>query len=411
MSCMKTKSFNKTLTLLLGGQFISQIGDKFYALALAFWVLRATGSPMQMGFMLFSSMLPAVVLGFFTGGVVDRYNRKRILVAADVFRGVVVAAVIAIYYSGRLSLASIVAAQVGLSAAAAFFNPAVLSVMPQIVGEDRLMKANSTSQLLYGAANILGPVLGGLAVSFLGYAFVFAFNALSFFASALCEGLMRVQTAPAAAANQERGRGSIPEGFRYIRERKKISTLLCVVAVIHFFVGSTQVVMPVLANSLPGDGARNLGYIETAFGFGIAAAALLLHGANFRGREESGVFGGIAAMGAATAAAGLLMFLGVGTVLAYMAVFLLMSAAIVMVSTNYTVILQKTVPNDMAGRVFGIVGSVGNFSLPISVLLFGCVINRNTIGYVSLLCGAAVLIVCIALAVRLPGRCKAQPRN
>lgn len=104
-------------------------------------------------------------------------------------------------------------------------------------------------------------------------------------------------------------------------------------------------------------------------------------------------------MGFVMAIGGGLMILGIKAVYAYMAVFLLLSAAIVAVSANYTVILQKTVENDMAGRVFGIVGSIGNFTLPISVLLFGCILKASNLGAIATGCGAAILLVCMLLAL------------
>jgi DHA3 family macrolide efflux protein-like MFS transporter len=318
------KAFNRDLALLLSGQFVSQIGDKFYALALAFWVLRATGSPAQMGIVLFASMIPSVILGFFVGGFIDRHNRKAILVAADVIRAAAVASVTIVYYLDGLSLAAIIAVQVLLSAASAFFNPAAYAVVPQIVPGEKLVKANAASQFLSGAANIAGPVLGGLAVSYLGYAFVFAFNALSFLLSAACEAAMRVRP-PAARESGAHAKATLSAGYSHIFRQRRVVALLGVVAVVHFFVGSIQVVMPVLANTLAGDGARNLGYIETAFGLGA-------------------------------------------------------------------------VDNAMAGRVFGIVGSVGNFTLPLSVLVFGGLLNVFPSSAITAACGLFLLLVCPALA-------------
>lgn len=395
---MKKIELNRNLALLLSGQFVSQVGDKFYALALAFWVLQASHSPAMMGIVLFSSMAPSVILGFFVGGVIDRYNRKTILIAADMLRGVVVAVITLLYAIGRLGMAEIIAAQVLLSAASAFFNPATLAVVPQIVPEEGLGKANSKSQLLYGASNIIGPVLGGIAVSTCGYAFVFVFNALSFFISAILEALMRIPRRQDAHPAQH-ARERLSEGYRYILSNRKILVIMGVVAIVHFFVGSVQVIMPVLANSLAGNGARNLGYIETAFGAGVVATALILNALNLKGREEAGMFGGIGALGAVMAAMGLMQVFGMPSVLAYMGAFFLFSATVIVISTNYTVILQKSVDNAMAGRVFGVIGSVGNFFLPVSMLVFGYALNYISTGAVATACGAMVLLVCAGLAL------------
>ncbi len=392
------REFNRNLALLLGGQFISQLGDKFYALALSWWVLQATGSPAKMGLTLFAAMAPSVVLGFFTGGLVDRFDRKTILVGADIVRGLAIVAVLAIYLTGQMSFAVILAVQVLLSAASAFFNPAVLAVMPQIVEKDRLVKANGTSQLLSGIANIAGPVLGGLAVSYLGYWFIFTFDALSFFVSALCEWMLRIPRGDTDAAKAPMAE-TLRQGYAYLFRRKRLMALLAVVAIVHFFAGSTQVVMPVLANALSGDGARNLGYIESAFGVGILASALLIRTLKPKGSREAWMFGGLVALGAMQLASGLLAGLGMQLVFPYLAAFFLLSASVIVISTNYTVILQQTIDNAMAGRVFGIVGSVGNFTLPLAVLLFGCILRQETLGIVTIACGAGILAVCGVVAL------------
>jgi DHA3 family macrolide efflux protein-like MFS transporter len=182
---------NKNLGLLLCGRFISEIGDKFYALALSVWVLETTGSPSMMGLVLFSSMVPAIVLGFFIGVVIDRYDRKALLVAADLLRGLIVAVVVIVYYMDLLSLTVIITAQILLSICSAFFDPALQSVIPQVVDREQLAKANSMSSLVGGIAMIIGPVLGGLSVAYIGYTFVFIFDSLSFIVSALFKTLQR----------------------------------------------------------------------------------------------------------------------------------------------------------------------------------------------------------------------------
>ena len=99
---MKISHTNKNLCLLLCGQFISQIGDKFYALALAYWVLQTTHSPSIMGIVLFFSMAPAIVAGLLSGGIIDFFSRKTLLVNTDIIRGLVVTGVAASYYTGVL---------------------------------------------------------------------------------------------------------------------------------------------------------------------------------------------------------------------------------------------------------------------------------------------------------------------
>jgi MFS transporter, DHA3 family, macrolide efflux protein len=81
---------NRNFTLLWLGKIISQLGDKFYAIALAWWILQKTNSPSIMGLFLLTSVLPGILLGFFAGALTDRWKRKTMLVVTDIIRGCLV---------------------------------------------------------------------------------------------------------------------------------------------------------------------------------------------------------------------------------------------------------------------------------------------------------------------------------
>ena len=124
---------NRNLNLLLGGQLVSQVGDKFHMLAVAFLVLKTTGSPAKMGLVLFCSIFPGMILGIVAGAIIDRYNRKIIIVFADVARGVIVLAMSFLYVAELLSFPLLLLTQVLISVCTAFFDPAIPAVLPQIV--------------------------------------------------------------------------------------------------------------------------------------------------------------------------------------------------------------------------------------------------------------------------------------
>lgn len=121
---------HRNLIILLIGQGVSQIWDKFYMLALSFWILDVTNSPAYMGIALFCSFFPAAVLGFFSGVVVDCYHRKNILVITDLLRGIIVTVVVWLYYQQLLSVPLVLSVQVLLSINTAFFNPAIPAIIP-----------------------------------------------------------------------------------------------------------------------------------------------------------------------------------------------------------------------------------------------------------------------------------------
>jgi MFS family permease len=362
---------NKNLGLLLSGQFVSQIGDKFYMLALAIWVLQTTKSTAMMGGVLFCSFFPTFLMGFVAGAVVDKYDRKTIIVAADFIRGLVVAVVAYLHYLNLLNIYAIYISQILLSVCAAFFNPVIPAVIPQIIDKGRLARANSMTSFVRGFSSMIGPALGGIAVAALGYTSVFAFNAASFIISAVFECFLEIPGHQNKKGERTGIIGSAIEGLSYIFQHKSLSIILIMVAAIHFFVGSIEVLMPVLSGQIAGSGAKNLGYIQTFFGLGTVLMALMISFYNINGKEVGLLFGGIGAFGSVCLIIAYLSTAAINDVVFYLGPFLFLGSFIILAATCFRTILQKDVANEMAGRVFGAAGTIGDISIPIAMLAYG----------------------------------------
>lgn len=366
---------NRDLNLLLSGQLISQIGDKFHMLAVAFMVLKTTGSPAKMGIALFCSIFPSMILGVISGSFIDRYNRKIIIVGADVARGMVVSALCVLYYFEALSFPILLLAQVMLSVCTAFFDPAIPAIIPQIVKRRQLTRANSQAQFVSGISMIIGPTLGGLTVTWGGYLPVFIINACSYLFSAGFESFIQLSSHKKTSTGETKIADDIIRGCQYVYRRKMLIVILIMVGVIHFFVGSIEVVIPILATDLKGGGAQNIGFIQTFFGAGMVITAFFLSIKNIEGYEARFLFGSVFLIGLLLLIISVIHMSGVRTKMPFLMLFLMIGGSIIFAGTSFRSILQKEVDEVMMGRVFGFVGSVGNISIPIAALFFGFLIE------------------------------------
>ena len=362
---------NRNLGLLLSGQLVSQIGDKFYMLAVAYMVLKTTGSPAKMGLVLFCSVFPGMLLGFISGAFLDRYNRKAIIIAADAARGLIVAGVCLLFYFDVLSFPVLLAAQVLISACTAFFDPAIPAIIPQIVAPEQLPRANSQAQFVSGISKIIGPALGGVTVAWAGYLPVFIVNAVSYLLSAGFECFIHLPAIEKQSSRQTKIIDDIVEGWRYVYRRTNLMIILVMVGVIHFFVGSIEAVIPVLASNLKGGGAENIGFIQTCFGIGTIAAALYISIRNIKQKESLILFSSVFLIGLSLMLIGGLHISGFRTILPYLVVFLFIGCLIIFAGTSFRSMIQKEVDDRMMGRVFGLVSSVGNISIPLAMLIYG----------------------------------------
>ena len=143
------------------------------------------------------------------------------------------------------------------------------------------------------------------------------------------------------------------------------------VMVIHFFVGSIEIFMPVIANAISDDGARSLGFFQTAFGVGTIIMAVILSIKTISGKEKFTLFGSVFLIGVLYIAAS--SFTGNEAVITglYLIMIFLFGCCIICAGISFKTLLQKKVNNSFAGRVFAVVGSVGNASIPGAMIAYG----------------------------------------
>ena len=188
----KEKVLNKNFILLWQGQFVSSLGDVVYELALGFWILMVTGSTGLMGTLAASAMLPRIIVSPLAGTVIDRANRKKLMISMDIIRGIIITTIGIIAISGYLQIWMVFTAGVILGLCGAFYTPSVVSVVPDIVPKSTVMSANSLLGMIPTGANVLGSSLGGVMYSVIGAPFLFLFNGISYLVSGLLQLQMNI---------------------------------------------------------------------------------------------------------------------------------------------------------------------------------------------------------------------------
>lgn len=396
--------------LLWSGRLISQLGDRLYGIALAWWVLQKTGSASAMGLVMALSLLPEIVVGLFAGPFIDRWDRRAILVATDLLRGLAVLGVTAWQASGALTVGGVAVAAVSISLASAFFNPASQAIIPQVVPESGLARANSLHQIASGLTMVAGPLLGAVAVGALGFTWAFAGNALSYFASGFLEaGLSPL--GPRAGAGGASLLEELRDGLVFLWARKPLLAVITVIGVAHFFWGSFMVGLPLLASALTGDGVSNLGILQAAIGVGLVAGAVVAGLGTGQGPGEKGLFTRVALFGAVFVAVAGLLGLPVRATPPYVAAMLAYGGTVAGASVLWQSLLQRQTPTALAGRVFSVSSLVGEVSVPLAYALFGVVLETQPVGLVFLIDGIALLVIGAALRLGVaPARLRTPRR-
>lgn len=166
--------------ILWQSQLVSTLGYAAYSVALGFWVLSVTGSTGLMGMLMAASTLPGVLVSPFAGVLIDRYNRRNLLILMDMIRGLSIVLVSAAAFTGMIAIWMVFVAGIILSICGAVFRPGVNSSVPDIVPNSKLSNANAMLSIASTGSNMLGNVAGGFLFQVLGAPFLFIFNGLSY---------------------------------------------------------------------------------------------------------------------------------------------------------------------------------------------------------------------------------------
>ena len=239
---------NRNFRRLWGAQIVSELGDWFYALAIYNLLLQFTGRASSVGLAVVLQVLPQAFIGPMAGVVNDRLRRKRVMIAADLARMVIVSGMLLVRSPGTIWL--VYPLLVLETFMMAFFEPARNAVIPNIVGEDCVLLANTLSATTWSINLAVGSALGGVVAVLFGRDSVFVLNALSFLASAMLIRGMHFAEPHTANLPQLRLRGLVDfspvlEGIRYIRKDARLFTTLFVKMGLGFM-GANNVLLPLL---------------------------------------------------------------------------------------------------------------------------------------------------------------------
>ncbi|MFJ3537696.1 MFS transporter [Streptomyces sp. NPDC090109] len=288
----------------LGAYTASTLGDGVYHLALS-WAAVSGGTPAQAGLVLAVSAVPRALLMLGGGVVADRFGPRRVVIASDAVRCLVVLALAALVLATAPTLWVLAAVALVFGVLDALFLPAVGALPPRIAARDQLARVQGMRGLGQRAGAVLGAPLGGLAVALGGPGAAFAAAGLLFALSLpLLLGLRLdpLPTAPGAPARKDTALGDLAEGLRYLCGHRVLGPLMIVIALSDLgFVGPLNVGLALLSDQR-GWGASGIGWILAGFGTGAAASSLLL-GVKGRIPRAGAVLGWTMALGAVSVGA------------------------------------------------------------------------------------------------------------
>lgn len=263
------------------GQIISEIGDHFNSIAVLSLALHLTESKSAVGAVMIARVLPAILAGPLAGVILDRQDRRKVMLASDVFRGCIALAHILLLTYRETWLLYVLSGL--LTFASPFFNAGRSAILPRIVSKEELHTANALSQTSSWFTVAIGTLFGGLSASALGYQWAFTFNALSFAVSTLAIGTLRAPRGhfkpdrDAAARHRDSSWHQFRDGLSYLKREPLVLGITMLAVGWATGGGAAQILFTLFGETVFNMGPAGTGYLWGSAGFGLVVGGILGH--------------------------------------------------------------------------------------------------------------------------------------
>ena len=394
LATLKQKNF----VLLWVGGLISMTGNWMLIAALPFHVYSLTGSALATSGILMAMVAPGIFFGSIAGIFVDRWDRKKIMVITSGLQAITILGLLLVHSVEWLWV--IYLTTFLESTLKNFFGPAEGALLPNLVGEEHLVPANSLNALNDNLARIVGPAIGGLLLGTLGFQSVIWADVISYLiAMVLIIFIQADNTAPIRSAIDETGNkfrnswqkiwGEWLAGLRYIKQRKALTGLFIIMGIALFGDAILSAILVVFVQQDLGFNAIQFGWLMTARGLGGLIGGLLVGQFGSKFTPIQLINGGLLITGAS-----FFVMLTRPSLPVMMGVLLLVGPALMAWLISLQTIGQRETEDVYRGRVFGAIGTTTTL-----IMFFGSAIA----GFMADQIGTFILVFAAATIFMLAG--------
>ncbi|MCX7772538.1 MAG: MFS transporter [Clostridia bacterium] len=382
---MDSKIGQRNLILAVIGRIISDLGSSLFRFGLSLYILDLTGSAAAFSSFLIFSILPGLFVNVFAGAIIDRANKKKILVISDIASGVAVLIFMVIFRAdpGDMGLFLVYAIVLGLIQS--FFGLSLNSSIPELVPAEDVNKANSAFQSVGALISIIGPVIGAVVYATLGLANIFIIDGISFIIAGILENMLvyRREKVQAAEGTKTNLLEDVKEVFRYLGDKKGMIIMMLVsVSANLFFVPMFTLVLPYVCYQIIGVSEIQLSITQGSWAVGMIVGALMVGRMKDNRPIMSHTFKllfltGLLFIVWLLPAVPAFVALGNWAVIIVLTINLIVGAIInSYINIPVMSFIQVTVPEALRGRFFGVLMTASMLSSPVGLWLYGLMLEN-----------------------------------
>jgi DHA3 family macrolide efflux protein-like MFS transporter len=378
------------------GQQLSLTGSMLAGFALVWWLTRSTGSATVLATASLVQTLPRVLLGPFAGALVDRWNRRMVMLFADSVIALSTALLAYLFWTGGLEVWHVYVAMAIGAIGGTFHWPAMSASTSLMVPKEHLARVAGINQATHGVLNIVSPPLGALLITVLPLHGVMAVDVVTAAFAIIPLFFVPIpqpeRRAVAAGAARPTLWADMREGFGFVWGWAGLRQVMFIAVVLNFLLNPASSLVPLLVTEHFAQGAPGLALLQSLWGGGVVLGGVLLSvWGGFRRRMLTSMLG-VMGIGAGALLLGLAPAAAFWMALAGMALLGIMNP---IANGPLHAIFQSVIPPDMQGRAFTMIGTACSAMAPVGMAIAGPVADALGIQSWFLVGGAA----CVVMAV------------
>ncbi len=395
-------NWQRTFAFIWVGQLFSTITSSVVSFAIIFWLSVRTGSAEVLAYSTLASMMPHLVLGLFTGVLIDRWNRKRIMIIADMYVAALTAVMAVLFYTGNVHLGFIYTLLALRSIGSAFHSPAMEASVPLLAPEDRLMRVAGVNNMIFSVSTIAAPAIAALFISIFDMTWVLMLDVIG--ALIACTSLLFV-TIPnpvkAPEGETDVNQGSLKAEFRKffmefrqgiheIKKRRGIMWMFIFTVFASLAMVPVSTLFPLMTlDHFAGD-TYKMSFIEITWGVGMLLGGVLMTLPKFKFDNVKLINSSYIVLGASFLFSG---FLPPEGFYLFSGFSLIGGIAGAIFWGAFTVLLQTSIDPGVLGRVFSIHGSLIMIPAMFSLVATGYIADTIGITNTFIIGGASLILI------------------
>lgn len=389
------------------GQAVSMLGSHGVQFALIWWLAEKTSSPFMLGISGIAAYLPMTLFSPLAGIAADRYNRKVISIVSDMAMGVaaLIYAVLLFFFDLPVWTVFVMLCVRGIGGT--FQQPAIQSIIPQLVPRDQLVKTNGWMQFLNAGSFLLGPVIGASLYAVFPMSIVLMSDVAGAILASIVLAAVKIPEPEKTKHEEQHFTAEIKEGLKVFKEDKKLFYIVTAEALCMFFYAPLSAFYPLMTSDYFQLSAMYGSAVELAFAVGMMVSSLLFSSVLKINRKIRVSFTGLFAMGVMSLNCGLIPPVYSGWFF-FAGSCLCLGAAGNVHMIPLTAYMQETISPDKMGRAFSVLTLISSVTMPIGLLFSSPIAEKLGVNVWFFLSGLCMMILTAGVLIPYAAECRRE---